>query len=462
MNESIIIGNQIQVYFSSHASLAAIGRKVKQLKMLDPIARLVKITQKTIHYTPVEKLTDAFITLLAGAQGLVEINKRLKADVGLQRAFGRQGCAEQSVVQDTLDACTAQNVEQMHQAMQSIFRQHSQTYRHEYGLEWQVLDADMTGRPCGKKAAFASKGYFAKQRNRRGRQEGVVIGTWYEEIVVERLFDGTTQLNTALRPLIAATESVLALDEPKRQRTILRIDSGGGSVADINWALERGYQIHAKDYSGVRASTLAESVTEWVTDPADPRRQMGWVTAKTDLYCREVRRIAVRCQKQNGQWGLGVILSTLTAQDVLLLTGGQLWETADPKAVLLAYVHFYDERGGGVEIEIKEDKQGLATTKRNKKRFEAQQMLLQLEVLAHNVLIWARGWLAPTSSKIAHLGIKRLVRDIFCMDGFLVFEQSLSLIEVKLNRADPFARELCLGLASLFAREHVAICLGET
>ena len=58
----------------------------------------------------------------------------------------------------------------------------------------------MTGRPCGKKAAFASKGYFAKQRNRRGRQEGYLLATRYEEIVAKRLFDGKTQLTKALRP----------------------------------------------------------------------------------------------------------------------------------------------------------------------------------------------------------------------------------------------------------------------
>jgi hypothetical protein len=319
----------------------------------------------------------------------------------------------------------------------------------------------MTGRPCGKKAAFASKGYFAKQRNRRGRQEGYVVGTWYEEIVVERLFDGTTQLNIALQPLLDAAEHTLDLDERKRQRTIVRIDSGGGSVAEINWLLERGYQVQAKDYSGVRAQTLAESVTEWIVDPADPSRQMGWVTVETDLYCRPVKRIAVRCQKNNGQWGYGVILSTLTTEDVLHLTGGQVAEADDPQAVLLAYVHFYDERGGGVEIEIKQDKQGLATSHRNKKRFAAQQILTQLEALAHNVLLWARGWLAPGSPKLAHLGLKRWVRDVFRMDGFLVFDQTLNLVEVHLNRADPFARELSLGLAALFAGEQVAVCLGE-
>ncbi len=267
MNKSIIISESVKAYFSSHASLAAIGRKVKKLKVFEPIEQKVKIGQKRVKYSPCEKLLDAFITLLSGAQGMVEVNKLLKADLGLQRAFGRRGCAEQSVVQDTLDACTADNVLQMEQAMEEIFRRHSQTYRHDYQLNWQLLDADITGRPCGRKAQFASKGYFAKQRNRRGRQEAYLIGTWYEEIVVERIFDGKTQLNRALRPLIEACEQVLEMDERKRQRTIVRVDSGGGSAEDINWMLERGYQVHAKDYSGVRAQTLAESVTEWIPDP---------------------------------------------------------------------------------------------------------------------------------------------------------------------------------------------------
>ena len=462
MNESNINNESIKVHFSSHASLAALGRKVKKLKLFEPIEQKVKIAQKTIKYSPSEKLMDAFITLLAGGQGMVEINKQLKADPGLQSAFGRRGCAEQSVVQETLDASSCENVIQMYQATETIFRRYSQTYRHDYQLDWQVLDADMTGRLCGKKAQFASKGYFAKQRNRRGRQEGYVIGTRYDEIVVKRLFDGTTQLNKALPSLIETAENVLELDEAKRKRTILRVDSGGGSVEDVNWALERGYQVHGKDYSGTRAQALAESVSTWIIDPCDSDRQMGWVTQAPDAYCRPIRRIAVRCRKNNGQWGYGVIISTLVPQDVLLLTGGYEQDVQDPKAVLLAYVNFYDQRGGGVEIEIKEDKQGLATSKRNKKRFEAQQVLGQLEALAHNVLIWAREWLAPYCPKIARLGIKCLVRDIFQMDGFLVFDQISDLLQVVLNRLDPFAKELVSGLAPLLAQEHVAVSLGET
>jgi len=38
-------------------------------------------------------------------------------------------------------------------------------------------------------------------------------------------------------------------------------------------------------------------------------------------------------------------------------------------------------RGGGVEVAIKEDKQGLEDTRRGKKRFEAQQMVMVLSQL---------------------------------------------------------------------------------
>jgi len=206
MDKSIIISKEVKQHFTARATLAALGMKIRQKKMFEPIKHKVKIGQKTVKYTPTEKLIDAEIAILSGVHGMVEINKRVRPDRGLQAAFGRDGCAEQSVVQDTLDACTVENVAQMQEALDLIYRQHSQGYHHNYKKDWQLLDADMTGRPCGKKAAFASKGYFAKQRNRRGRQEGYMIATCYEEILAKQLFDGKTQLTKALRPLVEAAE----------------------------------------------------------------------------------------------------------------------------------------------------------------------------------------------------------------------------------------------------------------
>jgi len=463
MDKSIIISEEVKQYFTARASLAALGLKIKQKKMFEPINHHVKIQQKSVKYTPTEKLLDAEIAILSGAHGLVELNKRVRPDRGLQAAFGRDGCAEQSVVQATLDACAAEQVVQMQAALDEIYRQHSRGYPHNYTQAWQLLDVDMTGRPCGQKAAFATKGYFAKQRNRRGRQEGYLIATWYEEIVTKQLFEGKIQLTQALCPLVEAAEKTLGLaqDAGKRQRTILRIDAGGGSVDKLNWALARGYQIHCKDYSGTRAENLAESVTAWFDDPHCPERQVGWVAQKTDLYCRPVRRIAVRCRKQNGQWGFGVLLSTLTPQDILQLMGHSAQGPAEPLSILLAYVYFYDQRGGGVETEIKEDKQGLGTSKRNKKRFEAQYMLSLLETLAHNILVWARRWLAPLCPSVAHFGMLRLVRDAFHLNGLIFLDPSSQVLKVLFHQADPLATELHAGFAHLFAHEQVAFSLGE-
>jgi hypothetical protein len=82
--------------------LAGIGMKLQQLQLFAPLEEKVKIAQKSVKYTPAQKLYDGFISLLCGAQGMVEINKRLLSDPVLHRAFGREACAEQSVVQQTL------------------------------------------------------------------------------------------------------------------------------------------------------------------------------------------------------------------------------------------------------------------------------------------------------------------------------------------------------------------------
>jgi hypothetical protein len=199
--------SEVTQHFSPAASLAALGVHLRQIDVVGPIRDTVKIGQKTVKYTPFDKLKDAFISILAGAHGLCEINTRLRADPALQAAFGRKACADQSVVQDTLNACTIEQVTQLESALTTIYRQHSQGYAHDYTAAWQILDADLTGMPCGKKAAFASKGYFPQQRYRRGRQLGRVLASNYHEIVVDQLFNGTTYLRTALRPLLSVNYS---------------------------------------------------------------------------------------------------------------------------------------------------------------------------------------------------------------------------------------------------------------
>ena len=448
--------------FTSYGALVGLGVEIERRDILAPITNRMKIKQKVIRDTPVEKITDALISILSGANGLVEVNKRVRPERGLQMAFGRRRCGEQSVISETLNACTATNVDEMKQAMAEIYQKQSLGYRHDYDQDLQLLDVDMSGQPCGPKAEFASKGYFAKQRNRCGRQLGRVLATWYDEIVVDYLYDGKTQLPKALQELVIAAANVLDLDEDKRQRTIVRVDGHGGSVADVNWLLQQGYHVHTKEYSGKKARKLAEQVETWFEDKKVPGRQFGLIAQASEKYVDVINRIAVRTRKKNGQWGIGVLLSTLSPEEITFLVGTMAPEFLSDQEILAAYVHFYDLRGGGVETAFKSDKQALGITKRNKKSFCAQQIVTQLNTLAHNLLVWYRNWLAQHWHTIMRLGLLRLIRDVLRINSFIYFDEYQQIVQIGLNCHDPNARQLESALNSLLAKSQVDVYLAET
>jgi hypothetical protein len=392
-------------HFSPRASLAALGIRLRRLGLLEAIAAHVRIPQKTVRHTPDEKLYDAFVAILTGAHGLSEINTRLRADPTLQRSFGRSTCAEYSLVQDTLDACTEENVEELRRVVTSLFRAHSRAARHDYAASPQVLDLDMTGLPCGPQAEISRKGYFSKEGIRYGRQLGRVVAGATEEVVADLLFAGNVQLNSALRSLVSAAEDVLLLDRWRRSRTVLRMDSGGGSLPDVNWCLSRGYQLHCKDISSQRAAVCARTVVEWFDDPAHPERQVGWVVPEgTPDYARPVRRLAIRWRKRNRQIGHDLLISTLSPDEVLGLLGRPPREAYEPELVALAYAKLYDQRAGAIEVKIREDKQGVGINRRRKKRAAAQAMLTLLNTLAHNVLVWAGSGSPPGSQGSSSTG----------------------------------------------------------
>jgi hypothetical protein len=448
-------------HFSSHATLAALGIKIRSLHLFEPIEKSVRIFQKSIKHQPIEKLKDAFIAILAGAHGLSEINTRLRSDVALQRAFGRESCAEQSVVQRTLDACTQENVTEMRKALTSIFRTHSRSFRHKYSSSLQLLDVDITGLPCGPKAALSKKGYFSKAGIRYGRQLGRVVATDYEETVVDHLFAGDVQLNRALRALVEEAEEVLRLDNQRRLRTVLRMDAGGGSLHDINWLLERGYQVHCKDVSSQRAGAWAATVEEWFDDPHNPDRQFGWVPSEVSDYIRPVRRLAVRLFKRNGQTAHALLISTLEPSDVMALLGRPQHDIYEPELVIQAYAQFYDQRGGTIEIEFKEDKQGFGMTKRRKRRAEAQQMVIFLNALAHNVLVWARSWLSKEVPQMARFGALRFVRDVLQVGGLIKMDRrSQAITSIVLNKSAPLARKCAQAWRLLLEPMKVRLRLG--
>ena len=440
------------IRYSPRASLAMVGMSMRQMGIWEMIGQQVTIQQKTVVHTPLEKLQDAFINIMAGGRGVVEVNQRVKPDAALSAAFGRKRCADQSVVSATLSACQAENVEQLRQAMQAIYRRYGAGYGHHYGRGWQLLDVDMSGLPAGRQGEGVEKGYFAKQKNKRGRQLGRVYATLYDEIVSERLYRGKTQLNRSLADLVTDAETILNLNPGFRQRTILRIDGGGGNDADINWLLERGYNLLVKVTHWKRVEKLAATVTIWETDPKDPRRQVGWVPAPF-AYDRPTRQLAVRCQGKKGKWHTAILVFNLDDDQLHWLTEQGKRTFPTPVTSIWLAVYAYDLRGGAVETAIKGSKQGLGITKRNKKSFHGQEMLLLLGQLAYNLTAWVRNGLASCQVRLQQFGMLRMVRDAFHIAGSLCFDAQGHIVQISLNQAHDLAASFINVFAPFLARD---------
>lgn len=448
------------ISYSPRASLAIVGMNIQQMEIWDMIGQQVKIQQKTVTHTPLQKLQDAFINIMAGGQGIVEVNQRVKPDASLSAAFGRQSCADQSGVSTTLNACQAENVVQMRQAMAVIYQRYGAGYHHNYGRRWQLLDVDMSGMPAGRQGDGVEKGYFAKQKNKRGRQLGRVYATLYDEIVSERLYAGRTQLNRSLQELVAAAEAVLNFNPGFRKRTILRIDGGGGNDAAINQLLTDGYKLLVKVTHWKRVEKLAATVVTWQTDPKDPKRQAGWV-AQPFAYDHPTRQLAVRCQTKKGKWQTAILVFNLDDDQLHWLNEQGKRPFAPPIDPIWLAVYAYDLRGGGVETAIKGSKQGLGIIKRNKKSFHAQEMLLLLAQLAYNIIGWVRNGLASCQARLRQFGTLRMVRDAFHIAGLFAFNTEGHIVQISLNQAHELAAAFIDAFSSYLARDGTAANLRQ-
>lgn len=442
--------------FSARASLAALGVRFQKLAIWPVIEQHVKVKQKVLHHTPTNKLLDCLINILAGGVGLVEVNTRVRPDTAVQRAFGRQACADQSTISDTLNACTTEQVVQLREALKLVFRQHSRTCQHDYDQQWQLLEADMTGLPAGRQGEGVTKGYFANMRNRRGRQLGRVLATWYEELVVERLYDGKRQLDRSLQELVLATEDALQIPENKRFRTVWRIDGGGGKDEDIDWLLSRGYQLLVKVKNWHRARKLAGSVTQWYPDPKVTDREVGWIE-QPHSYARPTRQLALRKRRAQGTWTYHALAFTLDDAMLFRLCHQPPSAQPQPAEVLLAALHAYDGRSGGVETQNKGDKQGLGLARRNKHRFVAQEMLVLLAQLAHNLVIWTRDDLAHVDPRLQDFGVKRTVRDALQIAGRVAFDATGHVHAITLNQRHPLA----IAFHNAFSDDDLPLILGQ-
>jgi hypothetical protein len=110
----------------------------------------------------------------------------------------------------------------------------------------------------------------------------------------------------------------------------------------------------------------------------------------------------------------------------------------------------YDARGA-METDIKGDKRGLGIEKRRKKSFHAQEALVLLAQLSHNLLVYFKRWFLEGTAA-AKLGVERLVREVLAMVAEERVGKISGKVRLKLPYHHPWAKAVASGIETHYPR----------
>ena len=159
---------------SQFAPLVALGFFVREYDLLSPIRSRLTFTQATHTEYPIEALLEVWVSMLAGCRSIWQINTKIRPDLVLAQAWGREQFAEQSTVARVLDVCQAEQVAQLGQGVESLYRWIGQAPQHQWASGELLVDIDLTGLPAGRKAEGSRPGYFS---GKKGSAAGSYVGS---------------------------------------------------------------------------------------------------------------------------------------------------------------------------------------------------------------------------------------------------------------------------------------------
>jgi hypothetical protein len=210
-----------------------LGTYLRRSGFFAPLEDHLQIQQKTLKYTPVQKLEMFLVALLAGAKAVSQTSTTVGVDLALCMAFGLPGCADQSGIAATLNAATEADVAALQAALAEPFEHHSRARAHDCSKEILVLDVDLSPLPASRHAEGSERGYMGRSRDVSGRKLVRVRAAQYQETVWETVVPGRTAESLAvLQEALTQAERLLGLAgedaaaRTKRGRVEIRLDSG--------------------------------------------------------------------------------------------------------------------------------------------------------------------------------------------------------------------------------------------
>jgi hypothetical protein len=416
---------------TGRASLCALGEYLKRHCFFVPLWEQVKIPQKTVRHRPTDKLLDGLLGILCGAKTISHSNVTIRIDPAVQRAFGRQGCADQSTIARTLRACTAETVAQVERVCQYYLNRYGQTPHHRFAERLLWVDVDVTPMPIGAQAEGSERTWMGRNRSKTGRKTLRCTASDYREILHETFLRGKASAVPALKAALGALETRLGWTRERRQRIVLRLDGGFGTTEVLNWLLSRGYQVVAKISPSGRVRKLRQTIGPW-QPTSSPGREVAAVI-QPHRFCRATRQWMIRTPKEKGGYQYAVLVTTLPDLEPATLADA------------------YDGRAM-IEATFCQDKQALGLVTRRQRQWEAQQMVLLLARLAHHLLLWGKQWLSrvpTTRQRLRGYGLVRLLRDVWAVPGVLRWRRGW-MVSVRFSPLHPLATPLQESFSALF------------
>jgi len=280
---------------------AFLGMYLRQIGFFEPMERRVHLFQKVLKYTAVQKLEMLFVGLLAGIKAVSHTATMVQVDVALTAACGLPGCADLSVIAQTLNAATEADVADLEEAIVELFGCSSQTRLHAFDQELLVLDVDLSPLPASRAAEGSQRGYMGRCRSKTGRKLVRVRAAATGEIVWESVISArTTESLPVLQEAIQQAEHRLGLQgddeevQRKRARTEIRLDSGWGSEGIITWLLNRAYQVTGKFQSSGRVRKLVRWITQW-HPTSSPGREVALVAEPAEFVRTLSQAASITC-----------------------------------------------------------------------------------------------------------------------------------------------------------------------
>ena len=255
---------------TSSAFLIAFQQHARAVEFFKPVAEHLRVKMKAVRYSAIQKVQTLVASILLGCPYTSSINHRLVPDQVAAREWGMERFPDQSQINLFLNRMTAENLAQLEQAHQDLFRAHSLLR----SAPQVVVDIDQTGlRVTGKTFEFAEKGYFPRRRGARGYQLSAALASaegCEPEAIACKLDPGNVVGPTRLPDLLRATLDAL---EQRGRRLVVRLDAGYGvshATLDVLLETEVGFVLKWRDPRVVK-KVVRENQLDWQPHTRDVR-----------------------------------------------------------------------------------------------------------------------------------------------------------------------------------------------